>query len=311
MKVTRLCSVAVAGPDTDALVGFYAGAWGLTDVATKGDTAYLRGGGREHHILTVAPGDRARLVGYRLGLDDAAAVDAAAAELRQHRGVVVIAAPDSLDTPGGGYGMTITDPDGRLIELVADVAAHDDGAGASGSPHKISHIVVNSPDASAYECFLVDVLGFALADEMPHMSFYRCNADHHSVAVTKAPHASLNHVAFEVASVGDVLDGLERLRGSTPMIWGPNRHGPGNNVFAYFTAPNGQVVEYTAEVEQIDVEHPPRPKMWRPEDGRVVDAWATQETLRPTPDARAVMLGQPEPALAAPSSVGGAGAAHQ
>jgi catechol 2,3-dioxygenase len=34
--------------------------------------------------------------------------------------------------------------------------------------------------------------------------------------------------------------------------WGVGRHGPGNNVFAYFIEPAEIAVEYTAEVEQID-----------------------------------------------------------
>ena len=34
--------------------------------------------------------------------------------------------------------------------------------------------------------------------------------------------------------------------------WGPGRHGPGDNAFNYFLDPFGIVIEYTAEVEQID-----------------------------------------------------------
>ena len=34
--------------------------------------------------------------------------------------------------------------------------------------------------------------------------------------------------------------------------WGIGRHGPGDNVFGYFVEPNGFVVEYTAEVQQVD-----------------------------------------------------------
>ena len=34
--------------------------------------------------------------------------------------------------------------------------------------------------------------------------------------------------------------------------WGVGRHGPGDNVFSYFVEPNGFVVEYTAEVQQVD-----------------------------------------------------------
>jgi len=34
--------------------------------------------------------------------------------------------------------------------------------------------------------------------------------------------------------------------------WGLGRHGPGNNVFAYFVGPDDFVIEYTAEIQQVD-----------------------------------------------------------
>jgi catechol 2,3-dioxygenase len=37
-----------------------------------------------------------------------------------------------------------------------------------------------------------------------------------------------------------------------PIGWGVGRHGPGDNVFAYFVDPSGIVIEYTAEVLQVD-----------------------------------------------------------
>lgn len=33
-----------------------------------------------------------------------------------------------------------------------------------------------------------------------------------------------------------------------PLALGVGRHGPGDNIFAYFVGPNDIVVEYTAEV---------------------------------------------------------------
>lgn len=295
MNVTHLRSVAIATPDPDGLAEFYDEVWGLAVVARHSGTTYLRGAGDEHHILSIAPGQRAQVVGYTLGLPDASSVDAAASLLRNEAGALVDP-PAPLDAPGGGYGMTVTDPDGRLVGLSAGVEAHRAPAPARPvAPVKISHIVVNSAQLDVYQRFLVDMLGFTLADEMPHMSFYRCNADHHSIAVTRAPHASLNHIAFELATTGDVLRGVQRLRDTVPLVWGPNRHGPGNNVFAYFAAPNGQVIEYTSEIEQIDVDHPPAPRLWMPEDSRVVDEWADTTTLRPAPEARQAMLGEPEP----------------
>jgi hypothetical protein len=135
------------------------------------------------------------------------------------------------------------------------------------------------------------------------MKFYRCNSDHHSVAICPAPHASLNHIAFEVPAVTDVLRGIEHLSPAVPLVWGPNRHGPGDNVFAYFLAPNQQVIEYTAEVQQIDQAAPPAPRMWLPAESRVADEWADESTLRPTPEARAAMLGEPEDEVVPASAV--------
>jgi len=60
---------------------------------------------------------------------------------------------------------------------------------------------------------------------------------------------------------------------SYPIGWGVGRHGPGNNVFAYFVDPFGFVIEYTAEVLQIDEaykSHGPEYWVWPP--GRT-DHW--------------------------------------
>jgi catechol 2,3-dioxygenase len=70
------------------------------------------------------------------------------------------------------------------------------------------------------------------------------------------------------------------MRGSGRMIdhgfpigWGVGRHGPGNNVFAYFVDPFGFVIEYTAEVLQVDDSYEPHgPDYWVWPPGRT-DHW--------------------------------------
>ncbi len=58
-----------------------------------------------------------------------------------------------------------------------------------------------------------------------------------------------------------------------PIQWGPGRHGPGNNLFNYFIDPFGVVIEYTAEVEQIDEHYVSHgPEHWKWPAGRV-DQW--------------------------------------
>ena len=59
-----------------------------------------------------------------------------------------------------------------------------------------------------------------------------------------------------------------------PVEWGPGRHGPGDNVFAYFCGPDEVPIEYTSEVLQIDDGYVPRGgDYWKfPPDGRTIGA---------------------------------------
>ena len=45
------------------------------------------------------------------------------------------------------------------------------------------------------------------------------------------------------------MRGMGRMKDNGyPIEWGPARHGPGDNVFAYFCGPDELPIEYTAEV---------------------------------------------------------------
>jgi catechol 2,3-dioxygenase-like lactoylglutathione lyase family enzyme len=134
--------------------------------------------------------------------------------------------------------------------------------------------VINSTDVEASERFAVERLGFKVSDRTAHMRFVRCNRKHHALAYAKAGLASLNHIAFEMDSLDAVMRGIGRLReaGFEP-VWGPGRHGPGNNVFGYFIAPYGGMVEYTAEVSEVGDDYKVGgPEDWKWPPGRI-DHW--------------------------------------
>ena len=78
-------------------------------------------------------------------------------------------------------------------------------------------------------------------------------------------------------AAGDLVVALEAgdrmIDHNFPLGWGVGRHGPGNNVFAYFVDPFGFVIEYTAEVLQVDDAHQAHgPEFWRWPPGRT-DHW--------------------------------------
>ena len=59
--------------------------------------------------------------------------------------------------------------------------------------------------------------------------------------------------------------------------WGPGRHGPGDNAFNYFVGPFDVVIEYTAEVQQIDDSYKAgQPTDWTWPPGRV-DQWGISQ----------------------------------
>jgi catechol 2,3-dioxygenase-like lactoylglutathione lyase family enzyme len=145
-------------------------------------------------------------------------------------------------------------------------------------PVKLTHVVMNSADAEATADFAEAVLGFKVSDRTKGMVFVRCNTSHHSTAFARAGFTSLNHIAFEMNDLDAVMRGIGRLRdaGWTPA-WGPGRHGPGDNVFAYFIAPFGAVVEFSTAVEIVPDDYRVGvPEDWTWPEGRI-DQWGMSD----------------------------------
>jgi 2,3-dihydroxy-p-cumate/2,3-dihydroxybenzoate 3,4-dioxygenase len=119
-----------------------------------------------------------------------------------------------------------------------------------------------------------EVFGFRVVDRTRIMSFVGCDELHHVVALTDNKQKTLNHVAFEMLDTDAVLRGMGRLNDAgCASVWGPGRHGPGNNVFAYFVGPFGACIEYTAEIERVDESYVPgTPESWAWPKGRM-DQW--------------------------------------
>ncbi len=132
-------------------------------------------------------------------------------------------------------------------------ARHGDAHEARDRPIRLAHVVLNSHAVDATQRFFEQALGFTLADRTRIMAFLNCNRDHHSIALGDTDNDALNHIAFLMPDLDSVMRGGGRMKDAGFAIeWGPGRHGPGNNAFNYFIGPFGEVIEYTAEVEQID-----------------------------------------------------------
>jgi len=254
-RVNDLQYVGLAVPDLAAERAFFGKTWGLVEVGEHQGMVYFAAEGSPHAFVIRLREDSERktdLMGF--SADSRNIVDAIFAKA-QAAGAKVIAAPGPANGPAGGHACRFFDPEGRAIEVVSEAAqrAHRTLEKGEAIPLGISHVVLHSPDIRALETFYEDVLGFRLSDWIgDFMVFLRCNAAHHRLAILPGP-PTLNHVAFDVSSVDEMMRGLARMHeNNVTLTWGPGRHTAGNNTFSYFLTPNGNAVEYTSDLEQVD-----------------------------------------------------------
>ncbi len=272
-NVCALIGAELGVTDLGRAEAFYNDLWGLQTVATREGVCYLRATGAAHHVLVLHQREERQLVCVNFEAPDEAAVDALWAQVKE-AGQSVAADPAALSQPGGGYGFLFQDTEGRFMRIAAGIARHDDTADECDRPRKISHVVLNCTDVAKASEFFAGVLGFKVSDVTGRMTFMRCNADHHSIALVHSDQSALHHIAYEMPSIDGVMRGAGRLReAGIDMAWGVGRHGPGNNVFSYFIEPSGSTVEYTTDIMQVDDSYPVgKPEDWTWPPGRI-DHW--------------------------------------
>jgi len=274
-SIEGLRSVALTVPDLVAAEDFYTRTWRLDVAAREGDALFLRGSGSDHHLLALhaAPGTPT-VKHVTLRARSAAALDAIAQATVAAGGTVERALADAGDL-AGGRSLVIRDHDGRRFEIVhGDARRTADVPPPPDQPVRLAHAVLNCHAIATTQAFLEHALGFVLADRTRIMAFMNCDADHHSLALGDTDNDALNHIAFVMPTLDAVMRGGGRLKDAgLPPQWGPGRHGPGDNAFNYFVDPFGIVIEYTAEVEQIDDSYRPgSPSDWTWPAGRI-DQW--------------------------------------
>ncbi|UWU24317.1 VOC family protein (plasmid) [Rhizobium sp. CB3060] len=270
--VIALRSVELGTPDLAASVDFYTRVWGLDVVAGVGNKVFLAATGDDFHVLELKQSDRSELrkISFRVSTPE---------ELRSlfaktvTAGCAVLREIGPADAPSGGERFVIREPQGSVLEFVYG-DHRKQGHVVPNRPGRLAHVNINSAQIEALSEFYRGVLGFRLTDRSKLMAFLRCNDDHHAVVLAEASVNGLNHVAFLMPDLESVMRGSGRVVDhGYPIGWGVGRHGPGDNVFAYFVDPQGVVIEYTAEVLQVDDSYRARgPEEWVWPPGRT-DHW--------------------------------------
>ena len=243
----QLQSIELVLPAAAQAADFMTRIWGMAPAEVRGETHYLRGSGTFPYLLALEEGVEryVRTTTFACSREELEALGA-----RIKRSGLVTTSVVSHD-PGGGEGLIVELPEGELFRFLAGTTGVAPLSGRD-LPRKLTHVVLNSVDAEATAHVAETVLGFRVSDRTRGMVFVRCNDSHHSTAFARAGFSSLNHVAFEMHDIDAVMRGIGRLRDQKlAPAWGPGRHGPGANVFAYFIAPFAAVVEFSTAVEKV------------------------------------------------------------
>ncbi len=165
---------------------------------------------------------------------------------------------------------------------------------------KLGHVVLNCADVERSARFYTEVLGFEISDVYPDamvpggMVFMRFNEDHHGVALVGSMKAAstnveLNHMAFEVATLDEVVQARNHLRRRGVAIDFEGRRRAGVQIAVEFRDPDGHRLEIYWGLDRVAADGYVRPasewKLARSLKDAVADPVVGQDTTLNNPTA--------------------------
>lgn len=128
---------------------------------------------------------------------------------------------------------------------------------ARACPFEISHAAIGVDDAGQASKFYIQRLGFIVSDRYANRGvFLRCSpaGNHHHLFMMngREPGARLNHLAFKVRDVHEMIGGGQYIDDQGwETFAGPGRHVVSSACFWYFHSPLGCAFEYAADEDVV------------------------------------------------------------
>jgi hypothetical protein len=281
IKVDDVAFPRFSAPDLEVMEAFLL-TFGMQPAARTESLLVMRGtdGGPPVHVTH--RGDPGFLgLAFRGTRDDLAVLAAATG-----------APVETLDLPGGGEVVSLTDPDGRRVDVVAGcdvgppvavrshpvlntgdarprVGALQRVAAGPSQVKRFGHAALKTGALGPAAEWYCRTLGLLVSDEVhlggpeqPVGCFLRCDrgdrpADHHSVLLVETGEAKLGHCAWEVADFDDLMVGHDHLAAAAHLhYWGIGRHVLGGQVFDYWKDPLGFTVEHWTDSDLLTAATP-------------------------------------------------------
>jgi|SRR5579863_4021217 len=289
VKVKRLAHVGLWATDVAAQARFYRQVLGFDlrntisgtadqEMEMEDASAFLALGD-EHHCLGLfndtrsilsngrTPFQRSRLHHISFELDTDAELAALAARLNMAG--VELALQERDGDPEEGDTLWFNDPDGNRIEIsvtpddsLSVPPVEKGGRRAKLRPHGLQHLAIQTPHLESMVEFYTEALGFDISDWLLRERIWlRCNNDHHTITLIQGK-MDIDHVGYSIFDGPEMLKWADYLsHHQTPVLWGPGRHGAGNDLFLRIADAEGGHIELSAELQQYydhDVTTPPR-----------------------------------------------------
>lgn len=165
-------------------------------------------------------------------------------------------------------------------------------------PRRLGHVVLNVRDLAASVRFYTEIVGLEVSDYIEdQMAFLRCGHDHHDLALAQIDRAAplgenlyvpgrpgLEHFSYEVGSLAEIEETARFLaEQGIEIVRGIGKHGPGANLFLVFKDPDGNYVEFYADMVQVTAQEPYTPSVWK-NDLDAFDRWHFEKFVVPPPD---------------------------
>ncbi|MES2264256.1 MAG: VOC family protein [Pseudomonadota bacterium] len=248
----QLHHLHIASPAPERLADFYQNQFSLQP-SREGDLHVLRGGTRN---VVISAGTESALLYAAYALRSGAELEQLAERLRRNGASVE---PAALPLFAAG-AFLVADPQGRRLAFGVPLAPRTCDHQAA----RLQHTVFQSTQLEEVVRFYVDVVGFAVSDEVVDTDgsvmvvFLRSDDEHHSLAFFRGSRNEWDHHCYETSQWNDIRDwGDQFARQRIAIFFGPGRHGPGNNLFFMVTDPDGNRLEFSAELEHVASEQIP------------------------------------------------------
>ena len=267
----RLDHLQILSDSPDRLAGFYRDALAMTAQSLDGHRWLCTAPARRVLIAPGAP----RTLGFAAYRAHSEAALAAIRERLDRHGQTLGPSPTPLF---GREAFSMTDPDGNTLVFGHGARGRRPPGAGPALDGRLQHVVFASDDPERLLAFYTRVVGAALSDKVLHNGallacWLRTDREHHALAVfrSRTQGQRLDHYSYEVRDWGRIRDWADHFarRGIT-LEWGPGRHGPGNNLFIMIRDPDGNLVEFSAELEIVADDRPVG--IW-PHEDRTFNMW--------------------------------------